>query len=74
MKKETSIRNKYLIFIIFSGFVDSDKVVDYNDNRSKYVSKGKGFDFTEAVKKIEEYISDPVVCYTSICYDAFFII
>lgn len=38
-------------FTEFSGFVDSDKVLSYSENRAKYISKGKGASYTDAVKK-----------------------
>lgn len=43
------------------GFVDSDKIVDYKENREKFTKKGRGFAFKDAVKKMDEFISDPVV-------------
>lgn len=45
----------------FSGFIEPSKLESYIENRSKYVAKGKGSVFHDAVKQIEEYISDPVV-------------
>lgn len=46
----------------FSGFVDLDKVQDYSTNRLEFMAKGKGKAFIDAVHKIDEYISDAVVC------------
>lgn len=46
----------------FSGFVDLDKVEDYSTNRLKFMAKGKGKAFTDAVRKIDEYSSDAMVC------------
>lgn len=42
----------------FSGFIEPRKIESYNENRSKYVAKGKGSVFHDAVKQIEEYVSD----------------
>lgn len=42
----------------FSGLVDLDKVLFYTTNREKYISKGKGTDFANAVKSLEEYMVD----------------
>lgn len=47
----------------FSGFVEPDKIETYIENRSKYTARGRGAVFSDAVKQMEDYISDPVVCY-----------
>lgn len=44
-----------------SGFIDQDKILNYSSHRAKLISKGKGSSFIDAVKKMDEYISDPVV-------------
>lgn len=44
-----------------SGFIDQAKILDYRNHRAKLISKGKGSSFLDAVKRIDEYISDPVV-------------
>lgn len=44
------------------GFVDLDKVENYSKNRLKFIAKGKGAQFADAVKKMDEYISDQMVC------------
>lgn len=46
---------------IFSGLVDLDKVLFYTAHREKYISKGKGSDFHDAVKCLEEFMSDRTV-------------
>lgn len=48
---------------IFSGFVDSDKVVSYEANKSQFIAKGKGWGapFADAVQQIDEYLLDPMV-------------
>lgn len=49
---------------IFSGFVDCDKVMSYDTNKSQCIAKGTGWgaSFADTVQQIEEYISDPMVC------------
>lgn len=59
---------KYLRLLIFiqlssSGFVHKQCVEDYIGNRDKYIKKGRGHDFKNAVSKIEEFIIDPLVRY-----------
>lgn len=49
------------IFKIYSGFVDNDKIEQYAQNRTKFLAKGKGSSFKDAVRQIDEYISDPMV-------------
>lgn len=49
-------------FTEFSGFVDSGKLLNYSENRAKYISKGKGASYTDAVRKIDGFILNPVVC------------
>lgn len=44
-----------------SGLVDLDKVVFYTTHREKYVSKGRGSDFVNAVKSLEDYMSNRTV-------------
>lgn len=58
-----------IIFIIFSGFVEPKLVEDYSGNRLKFVGKGKGASFHDAVQKMDEYISNPMVCvYESVTF------
>lgn len=52
--------------LLFSGFVEPGKIEAYVENRSKYIAKGKGTAFSDAVKQMEEYIADPVVIHTEI--------
>lgn len=47
-----------------SGFVDHDKIECYETNRERFISKGRGLDFNDAVKKMDEFISNPSVCIT----------
>lgn len=49
----------------FSGFVGSDKVKDYLTHREEYAKIGRGTGFDDAVKKMDEYISNPLVCFYS---------
>lgn len=53
----------YAVFIFsdFSGFVDQDKIKNYQDNRDTFVSKGRGIEFMKAVKNMDEYLSNPKV-------------
>lgn len=45
----------------FSGLVDLDKVFLYTAYREKYIAKGRGSDFFNAVKSLEDYMSDRMV-------------
>lgn len=59
------------ITIICSGFVNDENIKDYAQCRKKYAEpKRKGNAFIDAVKKIEEYIQDPVV--SSLAFVCFF--
>ncbi|XP_055308290.1 hepatoma-derived growth factor-related protein 2-like [Sitodiplosis mosellana] len=63
-------RNKKCVFFFGTkqfGFVDSDKIFGYSEHRAKYVSKGKGVGFVDAVHKIDEYILDPVKYKSNAC-------
>lgn len=51
----------YNLIIIYSAFVDQNKIELYAQNRSKFLTKGKGSSFKDAVKQIDEYISNPMV-------------
>lgn len=46
-----------------SGFVDSCLIKNYEKNREKYVEKGRGMAFKEAVKQMDEIIADPKVAF-----------
>lgn len=50
-----------MICAIFSGFIDEHYIVDYIENREKYIKKGRGRDFKDAVARMDEYIQDPLV-------------
>lgn len=53
----------YLILINFnSGFVEFSKLQAYEENRTKFIRKGHGKAFTDAVKQIDDFIADPKVC------------
>ena len=58
------LNKKKLICFVFSGFVGSDKVKDYLAHREKFAKIGRGTGFNDAVKKIDEYISNPSVCFS----------
>lgn len=47
--------------INFSGVVDLDKVFHYTAYREKYIAKGRGLDFINAVKSLEDFMSDRMV-------------
>lgn len=49
------------IFSLNSGFVHKDFVVNYSENREKYIHKGRGNDYKNAVTRMEEFISEPIV-------------
>lgn len=55
------IKKIYTFKRIYSGFVDVDKIVPYEQNREKFIAKGRTLDFKNAVTQIDEYISDPMV-------------
>lgn len=44
-----------------SGFVENDRVKDFSKNREKFVKKGRGAVFNEALEQMDQFISDPVV-------------
>lgn len=58
--KENTICN-LMICAIFSGIIDEHYIVDYIENREKYIKKGRGRDFKDAVARMDEYIQDPLV-------------
>lgn len=66
---KTNIILLIILLTIFaiSGFVDKDKIADYDSNRQKYISKGRGIGFQTAVKHMDEYKSDPLVCTFFFC-------
>lgn len=64
--------NLYSFKPIYSGFVDKDKIVHYGQNRAKFISKGRGLDFKNAVTQIDEYISDPMVQTFKFVFDVMF--
>lgn len=37
-------------------------MMDYIQNRDKFTKKWRGFAFNEAVKEMDEFISNPIVC------------
>lgn len=45
----------------FSGMVERDKIKDYVKNREQMVKKGRGATFCEAIRQMDEFISDPNV-------------
>lgn len=45
----------------YSGFIDSKNIEDYVSNREKYIDRGKGIDFRNAIGKIDDFVSDPEV-------------
>lgn len=45
------------------GFVDPLKVVDFFEYRDKYIHQGKGDEFLNSVKDIDELIKDPKVTF-----------
>lgn len=49
------------ITLYFSGLVDNDKIKDYAEHREKMLKKGRGAPFNNAVKQMEEYMSNRVV-------------
>lgn len=46
---------------IFSGIIEKDNIKDYVQNRDQLVKKGRGAAFREAIKQMDEFISDPNV-------------
>lgn len=45
----------------YSAFVETRNVCGYFPNRDKYIKKGRGNEFTNAVKECDEFVSDPTV-------------
>lgn len=35
--------------------------MDYESHRAKYIKKGRGVNFREAVKQMDDFIRDPIV-------------
>lgn len=46
---------------IYSGFIESNNIEDYLPNREKYLNKGRGSDYKNAIAKIDEFLADPLV-------------
>lgn len=44
-----------------SGFVLENNIEGYVDGRSKYVEKGKGPEFKQAVQEMDDYLRSPTV-------------
>lgn len=42
----------------FSGLVDVDSIKNYKEYRNTYIKKGRGKSFDNAVKHVEEYMSN----------------
>lgn len=45
-----------------SGFASNKDIVEYSANRETYAKKNRGVAFAKAVREMDEYISDPIVC------------
>lgn len=61
------IFNSYnCILNLFSGVVDNDKIENYVEQREKYASKWENQCFKNAVKQMDEYMSDRIVCYDTL--------
>lgn len=59
MQHKRTVHN--LISILLSGFVNEQNIRDYATNRAKYAKKGRGKNFCEAIKAMDEFIRDPEV-------------
>lgn len=44
-----------------SGFPLAINIEDYAKNREKHVSKGRGSNFTQAVREVDDFVADPEV-------------
>lgn len=44
-----------------SGFVLKNNIEDYVQNRAKYIDKGKGPGFKQAVQEMDDFLKDPTV-------------
>lgn len=52
----------YKYFLLFvSGFITSRNIVDYSSNKKSMIEKCKTASFKNAVDRIEEYITNPIV-------------
>lgn len=54
-----NVLDGFVHIVIFSGFVEINKLLDYEEHRNVLVKKGNGVWFREAVQKIDEFIADP---------------
>lgn len=51
-----------IFIILFSALVDLAFIKNYSSYRGQFIKKGRGNTFTNAVKELEDYMSDRVVC------------
>lgn len=49
-------------FLYNSGFVDVQMIASYLQSRDKYIKRGKGKKFEDAVQKCDQFMKDPIVC------------
>lgn len=47
--------------LIYSGFIEANNIEDYLPNREKYLNRGRGSDYKNAIAKIDEFLTDPLV-------------
>lgn len=47
--------------MFYSGFVDVDKILDYREHREKFIKKGRGVTFRDAIVKMDQFIANPQV-------------
>lgn len=51
----------YTIYHHYSGFVEIGSTLSYVEHREKYVKKGRGKQFVQAVSECDQHIKDPKV-------------
>lgn len=51
----------FYIYIYFSAWIEENNIKNYLEFKDQLIKSSKTAAFKEAVQKIEEYISDPVV-------------
>lgn len=63
-KNKLNVKNELTQpFLHPSGFVDRENILNYSSNRERLVNRRKGEDFANAVKQMDEYISNPMVAF-----------
>lgn len=51
----------FFLFVYLSGFVEIGNTRSYMEHKEKYIKKGRGKKFLQAVSECEHHIKDPTV-------------